>query len=269
MFDVYCEIKEKLRNDDIILFVGAGLPATLGMPTWGKLIDEIATILDYDPAVFRNLGDYLSLAEFYQMEKASAWKCELKKWMKENLRVPEERIKSSAVYQALTDLNVKLLYTTNYDHSIETAMKLQGKSYRRIFKTEHLVNIPANMTQIVKFHGDMDNINSIVLSESDYYDRLNFSSPLDIRLRSDMLGKSILFIGYSLSDVNMRILLYKLDQLWKASNHSDKRPQSYIFLSRPNPIQEKIFQKRGIIPIVGKGLDSETNLIQFLKEFVP
>lgn len=189
--------------------------------------------------------------------------------MKENLRVPEERIKSSAVYQALTDLNVKLLYTTNYDHSIETAMRIQGKSYRRIFKTEHLVNIPANMTQIVKFHGDMDNINSIVLSESDYYDRLNFSSPLDIRLRSDMLGKSILFIGYSLSDVNMRILLYKLDQLWKASNHSDKRPQSYIFLSRPNPIQEKIFQKRGIIPIVGKGLDSETNLIQFLKEFVP
>jgi len=34
------------------------------------------------------------------------------------------------------------------------------------------------------------------------FDRLYFSSPLDIKLRTDALGRSILFIGYSLSDVN-------------------------------------------------------------------
>lgn len=30
---------------------------------------------------------------------------------------------------------------------------------------------------------------------------------LDIKLRSDMLGKTILYIGYSLEDINMRFLL--------------------------------------------------------------
>ena len=118
------------------------------------------------------------------------------------------------------------------------------------------------MTQIVKFHGDTISDDSIVLTESSYFDRLDFESPLDIKLRSDMLGKSLLFVGYSLSDINIRLLIYKLDKLWK-NNNTGKRPNSYIFLPTPNPIQEKILVRRGITPIVGTDIEKQKSTENF------
>lgn len=105
------------------------------------------------------------------------------------------------------------------------------------------------------------------MTESSYFSRLDFESPLDIKLRSDMLGKSILFVGYSLSDINIRYLLYKLDQIWKNSN-TNKRPTSYIFLPTPNPIQEEVLKNRGIIPIVGSGINKAESTEEFLKSLL-
>ncbi len=133
---------------------------------------------------------------------------------------------------------------------------------------DDLVGLDTNTTQIIKFHGDTISDESIVLTESSYFQRLSFESPLDIKLRSDMLGKTILFVGYSLSDINIRLLIYKLDQLWKKSNAS-QRPKSYLFLPTPNPIQQKIFESRGIITIVGEKLDKKESTEDFLQSLLP
>ena len=71
-------------------------------------------------------------------------------------------------------------------------------------------------TEIVKFHGDFDDDESIVLTESQYFARLSLEHPLDIKLRGDTLDKGILFIGYNLADINMRYLLFKLQQIWNS-----------------------------------------------------
>ena len=108
-----------------------------------------------------------------------------------------------------------------------------------------------------------------MLTESSYFKRLDFESPLDIKLRSDMLGRSILFIGYSLSDINVRFLLYKLDKLWQNSNiRVEKRPSSYIFLPTPNPIQENILRKRGIETIIGSNIDKNKSIEEFLSSLL-
>ena len=111
-------------------------------------------------------------------------------------------------------------------------------------------------------------MNPIVLTESSYFRRLDFESPLDIKLRSDMLGKSLLFLGYSMTDINMRLLIYKLDRLWKNNNNIDKRPPSYIFFPEPNPIQETILAQRGINTIVGEGIDKKESLEKFLESLL-
>ena len=88
------------------------------------------------------------------------------------------------------------------------------------------------MTQIVKYHGDFDDDQSIVIAETDYLDVL-LRIALDIKFRSDALGKTILFIGYSLSDLNIRFLLHRLWKTWMASGFERDRPQSYVFMLRP------------------------------------
>jgi hypothetical protein len=119
--------------------------------------------------------------------------------------------------------------------------------------------------EIVKFHGDFDDDNSLVLTESSYLERLNFESPLDLTLRADVLRHPILFVGYSLADINVRYLFHKLAIIWRDAGLPSARPTSYIFMARPNPIEERIFDNWGIAPIVDRtGLAAE-GLTNFLK----
>jgi hypothetical protein len=120
----------------------------------------------------------------------------------------------------------------------------------------------------VKFHGDFEDAESLVLTESSYYERLSFESPLDIKLWADSLARPLLFIGYSLTDINLRYLLYKLDQQWQVSNLARIRPKSYIFLTAPNPVQEVILKHRGIEAIVSEDDDPGKGLSRFLGELL-
>ena len=75
----------------------------------------------------------------------------------------------------------------------------------------------------------------------------------------------LLFIGYSLGDMNMRYLLYKLHHLWEASPQKSHRPKSYILMTRTNPIQEKILEARGIEPIIWRNDNAGVGLEEFLR----
>ncbi len=258
------EIKETIREHNLILFIGAGISATLGLPTWSELINQMAKELGFDERLFKQYGDSLILAEYYEEKKGRIG--ELRSWMDQNWNVSRDSIRESIIYKAIVDMNCPIIYTTNYDHCLETAFDIWEKEYKRIIDVDDLVGIKPTTTQIVKFHGDLISDESIVLTERSYFNRLDFESPLDIKLRSDMLGRSILFIGYSLSDINIRFLIYKLDQLWKKSNNNSKRPNSYIFLPTPNPIQETILKSRGVLPIIGQEIDKKRSTEKFLTE---
>ena len=256
------ELKTSIKNGNVILFVGAGVSATLGLPNWSQLISHISAELGYDERIFKLYGDSLALAEFYEINKGHIG--ELRSWMDTKWNIAPEVIKNSAIYEAIVKLNFPQIYTTNYDHCLETAFTAWNKKYKRIVSVDDFVGSSSMETQIIKFHGDTISDRSIVLTESSYFERLAFDSPLDIKLRADMLGKSILFIGYSLSDINIRLLIYKLDQLWQKSNNSSKRPKSYLFMPTPNPIQEAILKNRGIQTIVGEELDKTKSMETFL-----
>lgn len=259
------ELKKAIKNKNVILFVGAGISATLGLPTWNDLVAKMGEDLGFDADLFQQYGDNLILSEYYSLIKGRIG--ELRSWMDENWKISKANIKKSSIYETIVKLEFPLIYTTNYDHCLEKAFETFNREYKRIVDVDDLVNIEPNVTQIIKFHGDTISDDSIVLTESSYFQRLSFESPLDIKLRSDMLGKTILFVGYSLSDINIRLLIYKLDQLWKNSNAS-RRPKSYLFLPTPNPIQQKIFESRGIITIVGEKLNKKESTEEFLQSLL-
>ena len=58
--------------------------------------------------------------------------------------------------------------------------------------------IPEDVVQIVKYHGDFSDDESLVLTESSYIRRMDLTSPLDIRLRNDATGRVPVLSGYSL-----------------------------------------------------------------------
>ncbi|WP_223308680.1 SIR2 family protein [Bacillus thuringiensis] len=262
MQDLALLIKEK----NLILFVGSGVSKNLGLPTYSELIDQMAENLGYEPEIFNFWGnsDFLILAEYYYLQKGSLGS--LRSWMDRMWHNPGIDIGQSEIYKLIIELDFPLIYTTNFDRWLEYAHDNYKKEYVKITNVADIARAARDKTQIIKFHGDFDDDSSIVLTESSYFNRLNFETPLDIKLRSDSLEKSILFIGYSLSDINIRYMLYKLHKQWKVSNYEYIRPKSYIFLVDPNPIKERILEERGIIPIVYKDEEPGVSLTNFLKD---
>jgi len=233
------ELAQSIRDERAILFVGAGVSAGLGLPTWSKLISHVATELGYKPELFETFGSFQTLAEFYKNEMNGKIG-KLRSWMDVNWHNAPIAIENSDVHNLILDLGFRIIYTTNYDRWLEKAHEKRGKKFLSVVNVSDIARITSSAIQIVKFHGDLEDDDSIILTESDYFERMDFTNPLDIKFQSDAIGKSILFIGYSANDTNIRFILYKLHREWERAGYKDARPKSFIFFSRPNTVQEKV-----------------------------
>jgi hypothetical protein len=255
-----------VREHRAILFVGAGVSMNLGLPSFRQLVDHIGEELGFDPDIFHTFGDYQSLSEFYALDKKVG---PLRSWMDRLWHPDSIKIEESEIHRLIVELDFQIIYTTNYDRWLERAHEAHGKPVHKIASVGDLVNVKANaVTEIIKFHGDFDDDSSIVLTESSYLQRMSFETPLDIRLRSDSLARPLLFIGYSLTDPNMRYLLYKLQQLWSLSPSPEARPKSYILMTRPNPVQEAVLRTRGVEAVLWTGTDPGGALSGFLRQLL-
>ena len=252
-----------VKQQNLVLFVGAGVSMNLGLLSWKGLISKMAEDLGFEPERFSSFGDYLALAEYYKIKTGSLGG--LRSWMDRTWHSDTVNIGDSEVHRLIVENDFPIIYTTNYDRWLEIAFDYYRRPYSKVTNVTDLVRIRDGATQIVKFHGDFDDDRSLVLDESSYFERLEFESPLDIKLRSDVLARSVLFIGYSLSDVSLRYLFYKLDKLWKIHGKTSGRPRSYIFVHKPNPVQEAVLDQWGISMISSdSAADPKTALIEFL-----
>ncbi len=118
--------------------------------------------------------------------------------------------------------------------------------------------------QIVKFHGDFDDDETLVLTETDYFSRLSFDSPLDVKFKADAMGRTVLFIGYSMQDLNIRLLLHRIWETWKNSGYDRERPKSYVFMPTIDPVQEAVLDRWGITLVTGDSADPTEGLRSFL-----
>lgn len=254
------------KSENVILFVGAGVSMNLGLPSWNDLIAKMAEDLDYDPEIYTTFGEHYALAEYYRITKGSIGP--LRSWMDREWHSNHIDVSSSNIHKLIVKADFPIIYTTNYDRWLEYAFDYYKKEYIKIVTVSDIARIRDGKTQIVKFHGDFDCESSIVLDESSYFERLEFESPLDIKLRSDVLGKTVLFIGYGLSDINLRFLFYKLAKLWKENSYNVDQPRSYIFSGRPNPVQEAVLDQWGISMITSNVDKPGDALFKFLEGFL-
>lgn len=259
-------LRAAYERDEVILFVGAGVSLSLGLPPWSELIDHMATALGFEPEEFRNFGSYLALAEYYRLQHGNLGP--LRSWMDRQWHRQDIRVGDSRVHELIVRGRFRIIYTTNYDRWLENAFEHHGRPYTKIVSVADLQRLRPNVAQIVKFHGDFENDDSIVLDETSYFRRLDFESPLDLKLRADVLGRTVLFIGYSLTDINIRYLFYKLASMWQTAVPSVPLPRSYIFTPQPNPVQEAVLRQWGIEMVWLDREDPSQALAEFLGQVV-
>lgn len=260
------DLLQKVANNQVILFAGAGVSMNIGLPSWKSLIEYMALDLKIDPSVFINEGTFLELAEYYSEKMGSL--DPLIEWMRVNFSVPDQKIKQCKIYELIAKLEFRKIYTTNYDHTLEQAHSIYNKSYKRVVGVEDIQDSDVALTEIIKYHGDLNDAETIVLTESSYYRRLSLSSALDIKLQSDALGNSFLFIGYSLSDMDVRYLLSRMHKLSMSSERVSTNHKSYLLVSSISAVQRLILKNQGFKIIEISSADIGKKLEHFLQHLL-
>lgn len=259
------ELVELLKQRKVLLFVGAGISASIGFPTWNQLIKELGIKVGYEGVLFQCHGDNMMLAEYVGRNDTES----LFAFMQKELSIqdkPEiqDKLRNSEIYKNILELDFPVIYTTNQDHVIEEYFNMNFHKFSKVVKIKDMSKIEPNTTRIMKFHGDIAERESIVLTESQYFERMDFRSFMDIQLQADMLQYHVLFLGYSLSDINIKLLMYLMRKQWG----NEEQKKAYIFTATPNQVQRAVFEKNSIVAVSGRYADKKQGTVEFLKDLL-
>jgi hypothetical protein len=263
-------LKRLYREGRLLVFVGAGVSTGVtwtapdGNPThgvtWRGLVDKAAELLGHpDADLLRVRGNDLQILEYFNAVEGSS--ARLTNWFLQQMNAPDEALRGSPVHQALANLvHCRLFYTTNFDTFLERSFELHGRAFSSIATekqlAEHLAtkhrDSSADVAEIIKFHGDLDHPQRMVLSESDYAQRLRFAESEDQRLISDLLGRAALFVGYSFSDANVAYLFRQVSEHGPLPE-APGATRAYITSFDPSDFEHRLFASRHMSVI---GLDS-------------
>jgi hypothetical protein len=205
-------------------FLGAGASASV-LPTGSELVEHLIAggSIEYPEAADRDL---MRVAQYYQVMSRDHFG-DVRAEIADMLKAKRGDLFDSPPHKALAALPVPLYITTNYDdlleHELKRAMKLPISLYplwrpglehateQALGKDEVEDITPTAERPIVyHLHGHWDVPESMVVTEDDYINFLSVIHNPDLLpavCRKALVSAHLLFVGYSLRDWNIRILL--------------------------------------------------------------
>ena len=190
------QIKKAIDNDKLVIFAGAGVSKDSGIPLWGELINNLkgslnGVVIDEDP---------LKIAQILYNEKGEK---EYNDIIKNSLYKNQKAY--NPIHEILFELNPQHIITTNYDNYFENIIENKGLPFSIVSKD---IDLPyaEHKSLLIKYHGDFENKN-IVFKETDYLEFSKNNTLKEIFVKSLFSNKVILFIGYGVGDVNLKLLI--------------------------------------------------------------
>lgn len=243
---------DSIRNNrrNIIPFVGAGISAGCGLYTWPKLLDILSSeyLTQKKREEFAKTEDYFKYAE--AIVSASGNQDAVMRRIGEIFEDVDIHI-GEAPYLLMSSFANNIV-TTNYDSILETAAKKFGNSFEPMvllpcLSGQMTAAIQENKRCLLKMHGSVEETTSMVFCESQYDAFYGEDNPLSIFLEIFFSGRSLLFVGCSLTkDRTMDILAKCIKR--------NPRIRHYAIVELPQDPDEEVEQRNyltsmGIDPI--------------------
>lgn len=225
-------LKNAINNDKLVIFAGAGVSKDSGIPLWNELLNEIKDNLNEE--IIEN--DPLKIAQILYNEKGEK---EYNDIIKKSLF--KNKSSYNPLHEIIFELNPQHIITTNYDDFFEDIIKNKGLPFSVVSKD---IDLPyaEHKNLLIKYHGDFDNKN-IILKESDYLEFSKNNTLKEIFVKSLFSNKVILFVGYSVGDINLKLLIREIQFILT------KHHQRAYLLTHKNEISDseiKYFENLGI-----------------------
>ncbi|WP_296282808.1 SIR2 family protein [Pseudoxanthomonas sp.] len=220
-------IKRILKQPDAVIFVGSGISVWSGLPSWKRLLEDLADYLHSSgldaTLVLQEVeaGDYLQAAS-YGFDVLT--KTQIAEFIRKACRFGEA--KPHEVHRLISTLGPKCFITTNYDDLIEQSVRTWLPS--EIFPapiTNNTILEAAEASQasstnyIFKPHGDLGDTDSLILSREQYRSLLpqgDKHAALDA-LKTILVSRPIVYFGFGLKDPDFLYLRDILSNIYRGS----------------------------------------------------
>ena len=191
---------EKIRDNDVVLWVGAGFSLDAGLPSANTLREMIINdCSDEEKVYFENQSLSEVASTFVALRNGS--RNQLHNILQKSIDITPTSLKSHQLVSEIPQIDI--IITTNYDRLFEEAY---GREISTIINDSQ-IPLATKRTQLYKIHGDIQFPESIVLTTNDYTDFFrNHNKPMWNKVKTLLAEKTIVFIGYSISDQNIDFL---------------------------------------------------------------
>jgi hypothetical protein len=254
------DLVARLRQGEVVLFIGAGLSIGAGLPGWGALIRPLAQSVGYRlPAEdeFLTADHLLTAAQHYENQRSRA---SLLQHLRDELDTTG--VRPTPAHSLIVSLRAQVIFTTNYDDLIELALRQAGRRFSAIVSESQLAFWSEDRVQVVKLCGDLQRPDSVIISKNDFNTYLPTHPRLAERLRTTLESKTALFLGYSLQDPFF-------NQIWDhiGLDFGKLRRAGYAVLFDVNPLDADDLRQRGIhvVSLQTQGRDRTALLAEWLQ----
>jgi hypothetical protein len=128
-------------------------------------------------------------------------------------------LRATRRHHLITQIPFGAIVTTNYDKLLETAYAQCGTIppvYSYDNAPDVISALSSNRFFILKAPGDIDRKDTIVLSEQDYRDMIYRRPGFKAALNTIFISKTVLFLGTSLHDVDVNLVLEAVTEAFSA-----------------------------------------------------
>jgi hypothetical protein len=190
---------QAIARDDAVLFIGAGLSMGAGLPSWNQLLTPLADEIGLEGD---ERDDLLQVALDYELERGRQ---PLIDHILEKTKTTHTGPTDN--HRRLADLGIDTWVTTNYDDLLELTLRDAGKDYVKVVLDQNLSYTRTDRVTLTKLHGDRLLPDSIVITERDYNTYFRESPRIQQDLNALLARKTLLFVGYSVSDPDFKQIL--------------------------------------------------------------
>ncbi|MUL67544.1 SIR2 family protein [Mycobacterium sp. CBMA 234] len=245
-------LADEARKSQLVLFIGAGVSAGVGLPTWARLLREAAEKARFDSAQIpllakQDLRDQATLID-RRMRAVAGGPIDGRSQFKADIA---EKLSATQPYSLahglLASLPGKEAVTTNFDVLFEQACKIADADIAVLPENPHATE----GRWLLKLHGGVNDPERMVLTRSDYLEMPRRYGALMGLVQGLLMLRKMVFIGYSLSDEDFHELV---DEVRAARAGATEIVRGTVLSLADDPLHKQLWDTDlDVVPmIIGK-----------------
>ncbi|PQE01978.1 SIR2 family protein [Mycobacterium sp. EPG1] len=240
------QLAEDAIDRQLVLFIGAGVSAGAGLPTWRSLMNDVAKQAGFGEnerkrLAKKDLRDQATLIEQRLAETSEPLKSRVAVALKSPTRY-------ALAHGLLASLPSTEAVTTNFDTLFELASKVRGRDVAVLPEDPRTTG----GRLLLKLHGSVSHPDRMVLTRADYLKMPRDYGALMGLVQGLLLMRRMVFVGYSLTDEDFHELI---DEVRAARGEGNSGVGRGVVLTlQRDHLEEQLWENDlDIIPMIARG----------------